>query len=72
MQVKVTLQSKELSKEELWRLIQSIRDCEQKHFPNKEIFIWLDLPQLPREEAAEVLTSIKPAYKYGPFHLDLQ
>ncbi|MBA7506556.1 hypothetical protein ES706_05248 [subsurface metagenome] len=72
MRVKVTIQSKELSKEELRRLIQSIRDCEQKHFPDKEIFIWLDLPQLTREETAGVLTSIKPPYKYGPFHLDLQ
>lgn len=72
MRVKVTLQSNELSKEELRRLIQSIRDCERKHFPNKELFVWIDLPQLTRREASEMLTSIKPAYEYGPFHVDLQ
>lgn len=72
MRVKVTIQSPDLSKEELQHLIQSIRDCEQKHFPNKEIFIWMDLPQLTREEAAEILSSIKPNYRYGPIHVNLE
>ena len=72
MRVKVTIQSQELSKEELQLLIQSIRDCEQKHFPNKEIFIWMDLPQLTREEVAEILASIKPNYRYGPIHVNLE
>ena len=39
MEVKVIIQSKELSKEELQHLIQSIRDCEIKCFPEKEISI---------------------------------
>ena len=72
MRVKVTIQGQDLSKEELRHLIQSIRDCEQKHFPNKEIFIWMDLPQLTREEATEILASIKPNYRYGPIHVNLE
>lgn len=66
MEVKITIQSKELSKEELQLLIQSIRNCEQKSFPDKEIFIWVEVPELSKAECAEILASIKPPYKYGP------
>jgi hypothetical protein len=65
MEVKLTIESKQLSKEELRALIQAIRDCEQKSFPDKEIFIWIDAPELSSEDAAEILDSIKPPYKYG-------
>ena len=66
MEVKVTIQSKALSKEEVRLLIQSIRDCEIKYFPNKEISIWIEMPELTTAECTEILTSIKPPYKYGP------
>lgn len=69
MQVKVTLQSKELSKEELQVLLQAIRDCERKSFPDKEISIWIEVPELTAKECAEILTSVKPPYKYGPISL---
>ncbi len=66
MEVKFTIQSKVLSKEEVRLLIQSIRDCEIKYFPNKEIFIWFEVPELTTAECTEILASIKPPYKYGP------
>lgn len=66
MEVKVTIQSKELTKEELRALIQGIRDCEVKSFPDKEISIWVEVPELSEAECTEILTSIKPPYKYGP------
>lgn len=66
MKVKLTLESKELTKEELRCLIQSIRDCEIKYFPQKEISIWVEVPELPTAECTEILASIKPPYKYGP------
>ena len=66
MKVKLTLQSQQLTKEELRTLIQSIRDCEQASFPDKEISIWIEVPELTSEECAEVLASIKPPYKHGP------
>jgi len=69
MGIKITLESKQLSKEELRLLIQSIRDCEQKVFPDKEIVIWVEAPELTRAEMSEILTSIKPPYKYGPIIL---
>ena len=72
MQVTITIQSKELSKEELRLLIQSIRDCEQKSFPDKEIAIWVEVPGVTAEECNEILASIKPPYKYGPIILDLR
>ena len=66
MEVKFTIQSKELTKEEVRLLIQSIRDCEIKCFSNKEISIWLEVPELTTAECTEILASIKPPYKYGP------
>lgn len=72
MEVTITVQSEELSKEELRALIQAIRDCEQRSFPDKVIYIWIDAPELSRVECEEILTSIKPPYKSGPFHLDLR
>ena len=69
MEVAVTIQSKQLSKEELRALIQAIRDCEQKSFPDKEIQILIDAPELTTAEASEILTSIKPPYQFGPVQL---
>ena len=66
MEVKVTIRSQQLTKEEVQRLLQSIRDCEQESFPNKEISIWIEVPELTGSECAEILTSIKPPYEYGP------
>ncbi len=72
MEVKVTIQSQRLTKEEVQRLLQSIRDCEQESFPNKEISIWIEAPGLTGSECAEILTSIKPPYKYGPQVVELK
>ena len=66
MKVKLTLSSQQLTKEEIRLLIQSIRDCEIKYFPNKEISIWIEVPELTTAECTEILASIKPPYKYGP------
>lgn len=66
MEVEFTIKSQALSKEEVRLLIQSIRDCEMKYFPKKEISIWIKVPQLTAAECTEILTSIKPPYKYGP------
>ena len=71
MEVTVIIQSKELSKEELQALIQGIRDCEQGSFRDKQLFIGIEARGLSRQEMNQVLASIKPAYKYGPIHLDL-
>ena len=67
MKVKVTIHSQQLTKEELRLLIQSIRDCEVKSFPDKEIYILIEAPELTQAECTEILTSIKPPYKYGPW-----
>jgi len=60
--VKIIIRSKQLSKEELRLLIQAIRDCEQQSFLDKEIFIWIDAPELTTAEATEFLTSMEPPY----------
>ena len=72
MQFKLTLQSQQLTKEEVQLLIQSIRDCEQESFPDKEISIWVEVPELSTSECQEILTSIKPHFKYGPLITDIK
>ena len=67
MEVKITILSEQLSKEELKALLQAVRDCEQKAFPNKEIFIWVDAPEMEVAEMKQILGSIAPQFKFGPF-----
>lgn len=64
--VTFTIYSTQLDKEEIRRLLQSIRDCEMKYFPNKEIVIWVEVPELTNAECTEILASINPPFKYGP------
>ena len=71
MKVQLIIESQHLTKEELRLLIQGIRDCEQKSFPNKEIAIFIEAPELSASECEQILASVKPPYKYkyGPFHV---
>jgi len=66
MKVKVIVQSEQLSKDDLQRLLQAIRDCEQTFFREKEIWISAEAPELSSDEMTKVLTSIRPSYEYGP------
>ena len=64
MKVKLSLESQQLTKEELQLLIQGIRDCEQKSFPDKKISILIEAPDLSAREGEQILASIRPHYKY--------
>lgn len=66
IRVKVTIQSDELSKDDLRALLQAIRDCEQRFFKEKRIWVRVDAPDLGSSEMNEVLTSVNPPYEYGP------
>lgn len=66
MEVKLTLVSQQLDKETVQRLLQAIRDCEQKYFLDKEISILIEVPELSEAECKQILTSITPPYGYGP------
>jgi len=66
MRVKVSVQSEQLSKDSLRALLQAIRDCEQRFFKDKEIWVFAEAPELTSEEMTEVLTSVRPLYEYGP------
>jgi hypothetical protein len=63
--VKFSLESEQLSKEDIRNLLQAIRDCEQKNFPKKKLFISLVTPELNVEECKELLGSIRPPYGLG-------
>lgn len=62
----IHVQSDQLNKEDVRALLQAIRLCESATFPDKEIRILVDVPELKTSEVNEILTSIKPPYKYGP------
>ena len=70
MRIKVTIQSDDLSRDNLRALLQAVRDCEQRIFKEKQIWVWVDAPDLSSTEMAEVLTSISPPYEYGPVIID--
>jgi hypothetical protein len=63
---KFILESDELDKEDLRALLQSVRDCEIKNFPNKLISIMMYVPELSEDDTKGILTSIKPPYEVGP------
>ena len=71
MKVKLSLESEQLTKDELQDLIQSIRDCELESFPDKKISIWIESPGLSASECKQILASIKPPYKLGGFQSNL-
>lgn len=67
MKIKLVLSSDQLDKEDLRALIQAIRACEITTFPQKEISIKVEAPDLSMDDMSEILRSIKPPYKRGPF-----
>jgi hypothetical protein len=73
VEVKITIWSSQLTKERLkllaQTLIQSIRDCEQGSFPDKEISILVEIPELTAGEVTDILNQIKPRYAFGPITL---
>lgn len=66
MKTNIQVQSDQLSKEDVRTLLQAIRLCERANFPDKEILILVEVPELTATETEEILKNIKPAYKYGP------
>ena len=66
MKVNVSVKSDQLSKEDVRALLQAIRDCEMATFPDKEIHVSAEAPELSTDEMTEILTSIRPPYNYGP------
>jgi hypothetical protein len=66
MKTTISLQSEQLNKEDVRALLQAIRLCEMANFLNKEIRIFIEVPELTTDEMNEILKSIKPPYVWGP------
>jgi len=66
VKTEVIVQSNKLSKGDLILLLQAIRDCEQRNFPDETITILVDVPEFTIAEMSEVLASIKPPFAHGP------
>jgi len=69
MKANIVTYSEDLTKEEIQHLLQGIRDCEQKLFPQKEIGIFLFVSELTTEEAAAIMAGLEPPLKFGSFAL---
>lgn len=66
METTVKIKSDQLNKEDLRNLLQAVRLCEMANFPNKEIRIFIEGPELTTGEMNEILKSMKPPYRWGP------
>lgn len=60
------IKSEELNRDDVRLLLQAIRDCEQKNFKDKKIFVGVEVPDLTVDEMGEILKNINPPYDYGP------
>uniref|UniRef100_A0A6H1Z693 Uncharacterized protein n=1 Tax=viral metagenome TaxID=1070528 RepID=A0A6H1Z693_9ZZZZ len=69
MEVNLSVKSDQLNKEDLRALLQAIRDCEMATFPDKEIYVLCEVPEMTEDDTRDILTSIKPPYGYGPLVL---
>jgi len=65
VKVNISVESDQLNKEDLRALLQAIRDCEMATFPDKEIYVFCEVPEMTADDTRDVLTSIKPPYGYG-------
>ena len=66
MKMNVVVYSEEMNKEDVRALLQSIRDCEQKSFPDKTIVVAVFVPELSTEDVNAILSQMKPSFKQGP------
>lgn len=66
MRTNTSIKSEELNKEDLRALLQAIRDCEMATFPQKHIYVAVEVPDMTSEDMTELLSSIKPPYGHGP------
>jgi len=69
VEVNLSVKSDQLNKEDLRALLQAIRDCEMATFPDKEIYVLCEVPEMTEDDMTDILTSIKPPYGYGPLVL---
>lgn len=66
MKTVIVIGSDEFGKEHVRALLQAFRDCELANFPDKQISIRVYVPELTNDVVKEILTSIKPPFRYGP------
>lgn len=69
MKTNIIIYSEDLNKEDIQLLLQRIRDCEQKSFPQKEMGVFLFVPELTTDEGTAIMSSIKPPFRHGPLVL---
>lgn len=62
MKTQVIIGSEELNQYDLAQLMQAIRDCEQTHFKDKQIMIFVDVPELTSAQIQAIITGIKPGF----------
>lgn len=64
MEAKVFVHLHGVSEEELFQLLQGIRDAEQAHFREKQVGIWVEtVPEISSEEAAALFRRLTPPFQ---------
>ncbi len=66
MKTVLMIGSDQLETEHVRALLQAIRDCEMANFPDKEISIRVEVPELTSDVVTELLASVRPPFEYGP------
>ena len=66
MKVNMSIKTDQLDKEDIRALLQAIRNCEMSTFPEKEIYVSVEAPDMTSEDMTDILMSINPPYDYGP------
>ncbi len=62
MNITIQLMCEGFSKEELQILLQAIRDCEKTNFPQKNLMMLLDVPDLTVDELTDIIQGLKPPF----------
>jgi hypothetical protein len=58
----IILMSEDLSPEDVQKLLQAIRDCEQREFPAKFLGVFLFVPTLTTHQCKGILEKISPPF----------
>jgi len=64
VEANLSVTSDQLNKEDVRALLQAIRDCENVNFPDKEIFISCEVPEMNVEDLRNILDSIRPPFDF--------
>ncbi|MFP3975883.1 MAG: hypothetical protein ACLFVK_06650 [Dehalococcoidia bacterium] len=64
--MKITIESNQLTKDDLQVLLQAVRGCEQQHFKDKAVYIVVEAPELWSRDVSAIIAGIDPRVGCSP------